>query len=69
MLGIAGAVVALQLLALYTPLNDFLDLEPLGAWDLLLCIGSGVLLLAVLETVKALGRRGHGVSQARSVTV
>jgi Ca2+-transporting ATPase len=57
MLGIAGAVVGLQLLALYTPLNDFLDLEPLGALDLLLCIGTGVALLVTLEIVKAVKRR------------
>jgi P-type Ca2+ transporter type 2C len=57
MLGIAGAVVALQLLALYTPLNDFLDLEPLGVWDLLLCIGTGVALLLTLEVVKTVKRR------------
>ncbi len=57
MLAIAGAVVALQLLAIYTPLNDFLDLDPLGVWDLLLCIGSGALLLLTLEIVKAFRRR------------
>ena len=57
MVAIAGAVVALQLLAVYSPLNEFLDLEPLGAWDLLLCIGSGAALLVTLETVKAFHRR------------
>ena len=57
MVAIASAVVALQLLAVYSPLNEFLDLEPLGAWDLLLCIGSGAALLVTLETVKAFHRR------------
>ena len=57
MLGIAGAVVGLQLLAIYTPLNEFLDLEPLGVWDLLLCVATGVVLLVTLETVKAVKRR------------
>jgi Ca2+-transporting ATPase len=57
MLAIAGAVVALQLLAIYTPLNGFLDLDPLSVWDLLLCIGSGALLLLTLEIVKAFRRR------------
>jgi Ca2+-transporting ATPase len=57
MLGIAGVVIGLQLLAIYTPLNEFLDLEPLGALDLLLCVGAGVALLVILEIVKALKRR------------
>ncbi len=53
MLYIAGFVVALQLVAIYTPLREFLDLERLGPWDLLLCIGTGVGLLVVLEATKA----------------
>ncbi len=57
MLAIAGVVVALQLAALYTPLNGFLDLDPLGAIDLAICLGLGVLLLAVLEAAKARARR------------
>jgi len=57
MLGIAGLVVALQLAAIYTPLREFLDLEVLGFWDLALCIGSGAMLLATLEVVKAIRRR------------
>jgi Ca2+-transporting ATPase len=52
MLGIVGVVVALQLAALYTPLRGFLDLEPLGVFDLGLCVLLGVVLLVVLDTTK-----------------
>ena len=57
MLAIAAFVVTLQLVAIYTPLRDFLDLEVLGFWDLMLCVGSGALLLVALEAVKAVRRR------------
>jgi Ca2+-transporting ATPase len=57
MLAIAAVVVALQLAALYTPLREFLDLEPLGLLDLMLCIGLGVTLLVVLEAAKWRRRR------------
>ncbi len=57
MLAIAGVVVGLQLVAIYTPLRDFLDLERLGLWDLLLCVGAGAVLLVAIETVKAVRRR------------
>jgi Ca2+-transporting ATPase len=57
MLAIAGVVVSLQLLAIYTPLREFLDLEVLGPWDLALCVGSGAALLVALETAKAIRRR------------
>ncbi len=50
-------VVALQLIALYTPLNTWLNLEPLSAWDLGLCAILGIGLLVVLETTK-MYRRG-----------
>jgi Ca2+-transporting ATPase len=50
-------VITLQLLVLYTPLNEFLDLDPLNAQDLALCAGAGVGLLALVETVKAVQRR------------
>ena len=53
MLAITALVVALQLVAVYGPLQGFLDLEPLGAIDLALCVGAGVGLLAVLEGTKA----------------
>ena len=57
MLGIAGLVIGLQLLVLYTPLQSFLDLDPLSAADLGVCAALGVGLLAVIETVKAVTRR------------
>jgi Ca2+-transporting ATPase len=57
MLWIAGLVVSLQLLVLYTPMNEFLDLDPLNAADLALCAAAGVGLLALVETVKAIQRR------------
>ena len=52
-----AAVVALQLVALYTPLRGFLDLEPLDAIDLGVCVAMGAALLAVLEGTKAWQRR------------
>ncbi len=57
MLGIAGAVVALQLVAVYTPLRDFLDLQTLSPVDLVVCAAAGVGLLALVEFVKAIQRR------------
>ena len=57
MLGIAGLVIALQILVLYTPLQSFLDLDPLDAMDLAICAGLGVGVLATIETVKAVHRR------------
>ncbi|MGK0276069.1 MAG: Ca2+-transporting ATPase [Ilumatobacter sp.] len=59
MLAIAAVVVALQLAALYTPLNGFLDLDPLGAADLAICVGLGLALLVVLEINKYHHRRTH----------
>jgi Ca2+-transporting ATPase len=56
MLAIAGAVIALQLLALYTPLREFLDLDALNAVDLVVCAAAGVGLLALAETVKGVKR-------------
>jgi Ca2+-transporting ATPase len=56
MLAIASLVVALQLAALYTPLNAFLDLDPLSALDLTVCVGLGVALLVALEVHKHLVR-------------
>jgi P-type Ca2+ transporter type 2C len=52
MLGIAGLVAGLQLIAVYTPLREFLDLQVLSAADLLVCAAAGVGLLALVETVK-----------------
>ena len=59
MLAIAALVVALQLAALYTPLNGFLDLDPLGATDLAICVYLGLALLVVLEITKHHNRRAH----------
>jgi Ca2+-transporting ATPase len=56
MLAIAGIVIALQLLALYTPLSEFLDLDALSAADLAVCAAAGVGLLALVEVVKAFHR-------------
>jgi len=59
MLAIASLVVALQLAALYTPLNDFLELDPLGFVDLAICVGLGLALLVILEVHKLLVRRSR----------
>ena len=56
MLAIAGGVIALQLLALYTPLSEFLDLDALSAADLAVCVAAGVGLLGLVEIVKAFHR-------------
>ena len=57
MVAIAAIVLSLQLAALYTPLHEFLDLDPLALGDLAICFGLGALLLAVLEATKAKTRR------------
>ena len=56
MLGIAGLVIGLQLLALYTPLSEFLDLDPLSGADLVVCAAAGIGLLTLVEAVKAIHR-------------
>jgi Ca2+-transporting ATPase len=57
MLATVAVVVVLQLVALYTPLRGFLDLEPLAVGDLAVSVGAGAALLVVLETEKARRRR------------
>ncbi|RRR73264.1 MAG: cation-translocating P-type ATPase [Candidatus Viridilinea halotolerans] len=52
MWGIIVLVVGLQLLALYTPLNIFLGMQPLAVVDLLLCVGLGVILFLAIEIEK-----------------
>jgi P-type Ca2+ transporter type 2C len=52
MLGIAALVAGLQLIAVYTPLREFLDLQVLSAGDLLVCATAGVGLLVLVEAVK-----------------
>ncbi len=57
MLATVALVAMLQLVALYTPLGGFLDLESLPLADLGVCIATGAALLAVLEVEKAWRRR------------
>jgi len=57
MVGVVAGVVALQLAAVYTPLNGFLGLLPLPVSDLAVSAGAGAVLLAVLEAAKAARRR------------
>jgi Ca2+-transporting ATPase len=56
MLAIAGIVIGLQLLVLYTPLSEFLDLDALSAVDLAVCALAGIGLLVLVEIVKAFHR-------------
>jgi len=56
LLAITGLVTVLQLVAVYTPLRNFLDLEPLGVVDLAVCVAAALGLLVVLEAVKAVAR-------------
>jgi len=55
MLGIGALVVGLQLVAVYTPLRNFLDLDPIGAADLGVAVVAGAAFLVVLELSKVLG--------------
>jgi len=57
MLGIGALVVGLQLVAIYTPLRNFLDLDPIGAADLGVAVVVGAVFLAVLELSKVLNPR------------
>ncbi len=57
MLYIAALVVALQFVAVYTPLREFLDLDTLTAADMGICALLGVGLLLVVETVKWVDRK------------
>ncbi len=64
MLAIAGLVVALQLAAIYTPLREFLSLEPMGAIDIAICVAAGAVTLAALEAAKVRHRRMADVPPA-----
>ena len=55
MLGIGAVVVGLQLVAIYTPLRNFLDLDPIGAADLAVAVAVGAAFLVVLEVSKIVG--------------
>jgi Ca2+-transporting ATPase len=57
MAGVVAAVIVLQLLALYAPLNGLLDVAALGAGDLAVCLAAPVVLVAVIEAGKARRRR------------
>ncbi|MEZ5411652.1 MAG: cation-translocating P-type ATPase [Acidimicrobiales bacterium] len=64
MLGIGALVTALQLAAVYTPLRNFLDLEPIGAADLAVAIVVGAVFLVVLELSKVLNPKAPAVAPA-----
>jgi P-type Ca2+ transporter type 2C len=57
MLAVLAIVAGLQLIAIYTPLQRFLDLTPLPLGDLGVCIGLGALLLITLEISKVTSRK------------
>ncbi len=52
MLGIVVLVIALQLVALYTPLSEFLKLDALNIRDLAICFGLSFTLILALEIEK-----------------
>jgi Ca2+-transporting ATPase len=54
---IIGVVVVLQLIALYTPLANFLGLQALGLVDLLVCIALGSVIFIAVEIEKYIVRR------------
>ncbi len=65
LLATIGAVVALQLLVMYwPPLQAMFDTSALTVVDLLLCVGAGVIVFAMLESEKWLRRRRHGARRA-----
>lgn len=66
MLGIAALVIALQLAALYTPLSEFLDLDPLSAVDLAICALLGLALFVIVEAVEHVERRARQRRTANS---
>jgi Ca2+-transporting ATPase len=57
MLGVAALVVGLQLLTIYSPLREFLDLDTLDVFDVAICAALGVALLVLVEAVKWVQRR------------
>jgi Ca2+-transporting ATPase len=57
LLGIVGLVGVLQVVAILTPLRDFLGLTRMGAAEFGICVAAGVALLVGLEAHKALLRR------------
>jgi Ca2+-transporting ATPase len=60
LLGLVALTAVLQLLAIYVPfLDQFFQITPLNGLELLLCVGLGGLMLALIELEKALLRRGR----------
>ncbi len=62
MLGIGAVVVGLQLVAVYTPLRNFLDLDPIGVADLAVAVAVGAVFLVVLELSKLYRPAGQVVA-------
>ena len=57
-MGMILAVVALQMLVVYTPsVQAFFSTTSLSALNLLLCVAFAVVVLVIMEVVKALERR------------
>ncbi len=54
---VALVVAVLQLLAVYTPLREFLGLERLSLGDLAICVGLGAVLFVMIELDKLRRRR------------
>lgn len=52
LLGAVGISIILQLAAIYTPLNKFLDFTPLTVYDRLIIVGAGITGLVVFELIK-----------------
>jgi Ca2+-transporting ATPase len=57
MAGVVATVLGLTLVALYTPLNELLDVTALGLADLAVCVLGSIVLVAVIEAAKARRRR------------
>jgi Ca2+-transporting ATPase len=57
MLWIVSLVIALQMIALYTPLSEFLDLDSLNLRDLSVAFGLSFSLILALEVEKMINRR------------
>jgi Ca2+-transporting ATPase len=58
LMGMIVAVVALQMLVVYTPsLQAFFSTTSLSALNLLLCVGFALAVLVIMEVVKAIERR------------
>lgn len=61
LLGLVGVTAVLQLTVIYTPfLDQFFQVTPLSARELLLCVGLGGLTLLLIELEKAWLRRREG---------